>query len=130
MSTDDECIMAMLRIPPNYNAEPPAISMAHALYLARLHIAGIETEAQPLAEWEIELADSLLVDVDLNADVPCSVGECTTQAAWMLILDCGHHCLCCPEHRGTTEEFVSDKTHAWCTECEQDTSLPLTWRPL
>lgn len=91
----------------------------------------MSTETQPLATWEIELGDSLLVDVDLSKNVPCTKDECSELAAWAW-----HHCcldsdLCTAHHEHTLK--IARRYFDREYECLRCGAYPMplpTWRPI
>lgn len=146
MSTDDECIMAMLQIPPNLPAPAPSVSPAEALEQLRDKIlnapaiwnwaGSTETDTQPLAEWEIELLDAEYADLD--ADVPCAVDgsdgpACTTPAEWVLTNGCcGLANTFCSPHRTEADQGIRVLrvlTGVQCVRCQAINPL-YTWRRL
>jgi hypothetical protein len=92
------------------------------------------TSTQPLTQWEIDLADQLLVDVDLTKDVPCAWPECDQPAVWMLTnLCCQLRNAHCQPHRERSDEFHQELDKARfdyrCTACHA-TNPPYEWRAL
>lgn len=88
-----------------------------------------ETE-QPMAAWEIELADAEIAD--LNAEVPCSADYCERPAIWAIYPPCAHVCAGCDPCRAERDAWFLEHPDytAYCQRCHGDIPLPLTWRPL
>lgn len=88
-----------------------------------------ETDGQPLAEWEIELGDSLRVDVDLTKDVPCDWDDCEQPAVWRASVPCcdftTKHC---GPHRDE-QDRLSAEGSVWCAKCHTPNPT-ITWHEL
>lgn len=87
------------------------------------------TSTQPLTAWEIELSDSLRVDVDLSKDVPCDWDDCDQPAEWRASVPCcsftTNHC----DPHKVEQDAHSASRSVRCAQCRCP-NPPISWRPL
>lgn len=92
-------------------------------------VQGHEPDHLVVASVSAATETDTVVDVDLDATVPCGAPDCPTPAVWVIHPPCGHPVLSCEPHRKVCDRRA-EHDKPWCVVCHGDVATPLDWRPL
>jgi hypothetical protein len=83
-----------------------------------------------------EADERVVVDVDLDATVPCTTATrpCSAEAVWAFAHTCGQELTACAAHRHSfdmlAQTFIASGATAACYFCRVDLPSPVPWRAL